>query len=140
MRVYFPLCEPVNLLVVVSLISTRDALRGVKALGIMPKAFQKSYALFRDMVSEHGARLRKLTYEQLKHLDEATESFKVASRPARISIIVLQLADDKLQIVVQGFIKVRFVPMVSQVALDGFYKYRDERIEPLSREDFYAFD
>src|SRR5579862_1541755 len=64
----------------------------------------------------------------------------VELRPAHISIIVLSLPSNDVQIVVQGFIKVRFLPMVSQVALDGFYKYPDETMAPLTREDLYAFD
>jgi hypothetical protein len=44
-----------------------------------------------------------------------------------------------LQIVIQGFLEHRFLPGKS-VALDGFYKYRDEAVAPMSSEDFWKFD
>ena len=106
----------------------------------MPKIFQRSYAAFQDIVKERGNQLRKLAYNQLKQLDEPTEYFKVESRPARVSIIVLSLSGDELIVVVQGFLKVRFVPLISKVALDGFHKFSDGSMAPLTREETWRFD
>jgi hypothetical protein len=36
--------------------------------------------------------------------------------------------------------KKRFLPMVWDVALDGFYKYPDETMAPMTREDMWAYD
>ena len=106
----------------------------------MPKLLAKSYAAFRNKVEERGRELRALSYDQLRRLGESSERLTVESRPARISVIIRPQPDESLQIVVQGLIKVRFVPMVSQAALDGFYKHADETISAISRRDMYEFD
>jgi len=93
------------------------------------------------MVNERGNRLRKLGYDQLKELtDEPTEQISIGSRSATISIIVQLLPSDRIRVVVQGFMKGRLVPMIRDVALDGFYKSPDETIAPLTDDDMYKFD
>ena len=91
---------------------------------------KRPYARFQSLVKERGNRLRKLAYEQLKRINEPTEWLTIESRPARIATMVQSLPSDGLRVVVQGFIKVRLVPMVYQVSLDGFYKYPDETMAP----------
>jgi hypothetical protein len=89
---------------------------------------------------ERGRRLRKLPFRELKQLaTEPTEHLVVESRPATIGIIVFPLpASGGIQVVVQGFLKARLLG--KHVALDGFYKYPDETIAPMSAEDFWGFD
>lgn len=67
------------------------------------------------------------------------EHIAVESRPATISIIVQGNADGSLRVVVQGFMKARFVPG-SHVALDGFYKHQDESVTSMPDEEFHEFD
>jgi len=95
---------------------------------------------FRHIVNERGENLRKLPFQRLKQLDQPTERFTVGNRKARLSIIVNQLPSGGILVVVQGFLKKRFFPMASDVALDGFYKYADETMAPMTREDMYSFD
>ena len=47
--------------------------------------------------------------------------------------------DGNLRVVIQGFMKARFVPG-KHVALDGFYKHRDGTVTPMPNEEFYEFD
>jgi hypothetical protein len=90
-------------------------------------------------VQERGRELRQLTYKQLKQRGEASDDFTLQSRRATVSVILQELPSGALRIVVQGFLKFRFFPMGSQVALDGFYKYPDETTAPLTREDEWDF-
>ena len=104
------------------------------------RTFPKSLATFRQIVDERGERLRQLTFEGLKQLSTGpTEHITVASRPATISIIVQPKPDGSLRVVVQGFMKARFVPG-KHVALDGFYKHPDGAVTPMPANEFYEFD
>ena len=103
------------------------------------RTFPKSLATFRRIVDERGERLRKLTFERLKQLNEPTEHITVESRPATISIIVQPKPDGTLRVVVQGFMKARFVSG-KHVALDGFYKHPDGTVTPLPANEFYEFE
>ncbi len=92
------------------------------------------------MVEERGNNLRQLSFEDLKRLaDEPIEHLTVDSRPATIGIIVQSLPSGGIRVVVQGFMKARFIGG-SHVALDGFYKYPDETVAPMPTEEFYEFD
>jgi hypothetical protein len=92
---------------------------------------------FREMVNSRGASLREMPFAQLKD-STAFEELTVDSRRATIATIVLPLGSGGIQVVVQGFMDTRLVG--KHVALDGFYKYPDETIAPMSAEDFYDFD
>jgi hypothetical protein len=92
------------------------------------------------MVEERGADLRRRPFAELEQLtDPPSEQITVGSRSATIGIIVLCLPSGGVQVVVQGFLRNRFLPG-SSVALDGFYKYADETISPMKDEEFYQFD
>ncbi|MHB8503592.1 MAG: hypothetical protein ACYDHE_21935 [Candidatus Acidiferrales bacterium] len=104
------------------------------------RTFPKSLATFRKIVNERGERLRKLTQEELKKLAAGpTEHLIVESRPATIGIIVQSKPDGSLRVVIQGFMKARFIPG-KHVALDGFYKHPDETVSTMPNEEFYEFD
>jgi len=99
--------------------------------------------LFQAMISERGDLLRRLTYEQLEQLeDKPVEYIIVESRRGRIARIVQRgmLPSGGIRVVIQGFLKKRFLPMIWNVSLDGFYKYPDETAAPLTREDMWEFD
>ena len=103
------------------------------------RTFPKSLATFRKIVDERGKRLRRIAFEDLKQLTaEPTEHVTVESRPATIAIIVQPLPSGGLRVVVQGFMKARFIG--KHVALDGFYKYPDGTVAPMPSEEFYEFD
>lgn len=90
------------------------------------RTFPRYLHRFQEMINERGQRLRRLTFEELERLDACNaETVIVDSRPATISIIVQPREDDRLRVVIQGFIKPRFFPG-KHVALDGFYKLRME--------------
>ena len=104
------------------------------------RTFPKSLATFRKIVDERGERLRKLTQEELKKLaGEPSEQLIVESRPATIGIIVQSQPDGTLRVVIQGFMKARFIPG-KHVALDGFYKHPDGTVSTMPNEEFYEFD
>jgi len=104
------------------------------------RTFPKSLATFRKIVDERGERLRKLAQEELKKLAaEPSEQLIVESRPATIGIIVQSQPDGTLRVVIQGFMKARFIPG-KHVALDGFYKHPDGTVSTMPNEEFYEFD
>lgn len=70
---------------------------------------------------------------------EPTENVSINSRPATISIIVQPRADGSLRVVVQGFMKSRWLPW-KDVAVDGFYKHPDGTVTSMTKEEFYEFD
>jgi hypothetical protein len=107
------------------------------------RTFPKSLAAFRKIVNEKGQRLRQLTFDDLKQLirplEKGTvEHLTVDSRPATIGIIVEATGDGVLRVVVQGFMKGRFLG--NSVALDGFYKYSDGSMSPMPDDEFRRFD
>jgi hypothetical protein len=104
------------------------------------RTFPKSLATFRKIVDERGERLRKLTQDELKKIGaEPLERLIVESRPATIGIIVQPKPDGILRVVIQGFMKARFVPG-KHVAFDGFYKHPDGTVRTMPDEEFYEFD
>jgi hypothetical protein len=104
------------------------------------RTFPKSLATFRKIVEERGEQLRKLTQEELMKLSATpTEQLTVESRPATIGIIVQPIPDGSLRVVIQGFMKARFLPG-KHVALDGFYKHPNGTISAMPNEEFYEFD
>ena len=106
----------------------------------MMHAFTKALPRFREIVRQRGDQLRKLPFEELAKLaDEPIQHVVVEKRQGTISLIVQPLSSGALRIVVQGFLKARFVP-VKDVAIDGFYKYRDGTVAPMPAEEFYKFD
>jgi hypothetical protein len=104
------------------------------------RTFPKSLATFRKIVNERGEGLRKLTQDELKKLAaEPTEHLMVESRPATIGIIVQPKPGGTLRVVIQGFMKARFIPG-KHVALDGFYKHPDGTVSTMPSKEFYEFD
>jgi hypothetical protein len=104
------------------------------------RTFPRSLAAFRKIVDERGERLRKMTQEELKMLAaKPPEQLLVESRPATIGIIVQPKSDGNLRVVIQGFMKARFIPG-KHVALDGFYKHPDGNVSTMPDEEFYEFD
>ncbi len=103
------------------------------------RTFPKSLAAFREIVNARGEQLRKLPFEELKRLgDTPIEHLVVESRPSTLGIIVEPLASGGIRVVVQGFMKAKFLGQ--NVALDGFYKYPDESTAPMQDSEFYEFD
>ncbi|HEY4933505.1 MAG TPA: hypothetical protein VII23_18225 [Terriglobales bacterium] len=103
----------------------------------------KAVDVFQGLVHERGDLLRRLTFEQLIQPEvRKVEYVAVESRRGRITTIVDQgtLPSGGIRVVVQGFLKKRFLPTAWNVALDGFYKYPDETTAPLTREDMWEFD
>jgi hypothetical protein len=100
----------------------------------------KSLATFGQIVDERGERCESLRSKTFGRLTTAPmEHITVESRSATISIIVQANAHGSLRVVVQGFLKARFVPG-SHVALDGFSEHQDESVTPMPDEEFYEFD
>jgi len=104
------------------------------------RTFPKSLATFRKLVEERGELLRKLPLEELRRLGaEPREHLTVESRPATIGIIVQARPNGSIRVVIQGFMKARFVPG-AHVALDGFYKHPDGTVTAMPDEEFNQFD
>lgn len=104
------------------------------------RTFPKSLATFRKIVDERGEQLRKMSQEELERLAaKPCEQLLVDSRPATIGIIVQPRSNGTLRVVIQGFMKARFIPG-KHVALDGFYKHADGSVTTMPNEEFYEFD
>ena len=103
------------------------------------RTFPKALATLRKIVCERGERLRKLAFADLQQLtDEPVEHITVESRATKIATIVQMVPNDGLRVVIQGFMKARFIPG-EHVALDGFYKYADGTMSAMPNEEFYEF-
>jgi hypothetical protein len=104
------------------------------------RTFPKSLATFRKIINERSEQLRKLTQDELKKLaQEQPRQLVVDSRPATIGIIVQSKPDGTLRVVIQGFMKARFIPG-KHVALDGFYKHPDGTVSTMPNKEIYEFD
>jgi hypothetical protein len=104
------------------------------------RTFPKALGAFRKIVELRGQSLRVRPFAELKELArQPVERITVESRPATIAVSTFPMPSGGLQIVIQGFLAHRFFPGKS-VALDGFYKYPDETIAPMSPEEFWDFD
>ena len=103
------------------------------------RTFPKELAAFRIMVEERGARLRQLSFAELKALSQSTaEDVVVDARKGKISTNVLALPSGGIQVVLRGSLEHRFLPGES-VALDGFYKYPDETASEMSEREFWKW-
>lgn len=105
------------------------------------KTFPARLATFRLMVKTRGDSLRALQREELLAAARApVETWDVRGRRAVVGIIVQTREDGSLRVVVQGFMPSRWIPGLSSVALDGFYRRPDGSTEPMPDEEFYEFD
>ena len=104
------------------------------------RTFPRALGAFRKVVEQRGQSLRERTFAELKEVaKEPVERITVEDRSATIGILMFPMPSGALQIVIQGFLSHHFFPGKS-VALDGFYKYPDETVAPMSPEDFWKFD
>jgi hypothetical protein len=93
---------------------------------------------FRQLVNARGAELRRRSYRELQLLTNApVENVTIDSRSATIATIVEAMPDDSLRVVLQGFMRAQLPG--EYVALDGFYKYPDGALKPMSDDEFHDF-
>jgi hypothetical protein len=105
------------------------------------RTFPKELAAFRRLVEERCQQLRTCSLEELQRLgSEPVEQVIVESRPATVGIIVQPLPKGGVRVVVQGFMPARFIRSIKNVALDGFHKYPDGSVHPMSEKELYEFD
>jgi len=69
-----------------------------------------------------------------------TETWEVEGRSASVTVIVEPKNDGSLRVVVQGFMRSKWLSALSSVALDGFYRRPTDAIEPMPDKEFYEFD
>ena len=84
-----------------------------------------------------------MSFSEIRQLkDTPVETVTVGGRRGQIATIVdtETLPSGGMRVVVQGFLRKRLVSMISDVSIDGFYKYQDEKIAPLPEEDMMEFD
>ncbi len=95
---------------------------------------------FQQMVKERGAALRRLSFADLRsRAKTSAESVTLGWRRGSIAIIVEERSPDAIRVVIQGFLRVPFLPG-ARVALDGFYKHADGTLTAMSDREFYEFD
>ena len=103
------------------------------------RTFPRSLDDFRQLVNARGSELRRRPYHELQSLTDApVEDVTVNSRPATIATIVEVMPDNSVRVVLQGFMSAQFLG--KHVALDGFYKYPDGAVKPMSDDEFHDFD
>jgi hypothetical protein len=103
------------------------------------RTFPRVLDNFRQLVNARGAELRRRPYRDLQLMTDApVEDLTVDSRPATITTIVEAMPDNSLRVVLQGFMGARLLG--KHVALDGFYKYADGAVKPMSDDEFHGFD
>jgi|WetSurMetagenome_2_1015567.scaffolds.fasta_scaffold16091_4 hypothetical protein len=80
---------------------------------------------FREVVFQKGRELRNLSYDTLLKLaDTPTERVEFDGRHGTINLIIETCSDEKLRVVIQGFLNWRLISSVKSVGIDGFYKHR----------------
>jgi hypothetical protein len=105
------------------------------------RTFPKELAEFRRVVEARGAALRQLSREELLAAgNQPIEDLHVQRRPATIAVIIESQSDGSLLVVVQGFMPGRWLGIWTNVALDGFYKRPDGKVDPASESELYKFD
>lgn len=93
------------------------------------------------MVKARGDVLRTKSRDDLIAAGrQSTETWYVEGRPATVDVIVEPKDDGSLRVVVQGFMRSKWLSAFSSVALDGFYQRPAGAIEPMSDEEFHEFD
>ena len=103
------------------------------------RTFPRALDSFRQLVKTRGSELRQRPYGELQLLTNApVEDVTVDSRPATIATIVDTMPDSSIRVVLQGFVGARLPG--KHVALDGFYKYPDGAVKPMSDDEFLDFD
>ncbi len=105
------------------------------------RAFPKELGEFRRLVKARGDVLRTKSRDELIAAGrQPTETWDVEGRPVTVAVIVEPKDDGSLRVVVQGFMRSKWLSGVSSVALDGFYQRPAGAIEPMPDEEFYEFD
>jgi hypothetical protein len=105
------------------------------------RTFPKELGEFRRMVNTHGAVLRTKSRDELIAAGlRPSETWDVAGRPATVTVIVEPKDDGSLRVVVQGFMRSKWLSSLRSVALDGFYHRPSGAIEPMPDGEFYEFD
>lgn len=98
--------------------------------------------LFHARAERIESRLRSLSFSQL---DAAMSSESSAGKytshilGSRIVPIAEKLTSDTIQVVIQGFLPLRWF-FGSHVHVSGFRRTRDERIEELTDEELWSYD
>jgi hypothetical protein len=96
---------------------------------------------FDQLVKDKGRTLRVIPYERLEAVgNEPTEEIRVGRRKGSISVIVERCNEERVKVVVQGFLDSGYFAMLKRVALDGFYKCRDGSVVEMVSEEFYGYD
>ena len=105
------------------------------------RTFPRELAAFRKLVDERAAALRQLSYDVLQaYAKAAPEAVSVDGRPATIGMIVQTTSDNRLRIVLQGFMPGRFLRRFQSVALAGFYKHADGSWSAMPDDELDQFD
>ena len=73
-------------------------------------------------------------------MPQPIEDLQVQGRPATIAIIVESQSDGSILVVVQGFMPGRWLGIWTNVALDGFYKRPDGRVDSAPESELHKFD
>jgi hypothetical protein len=103
---------------------------------------EESRQTLKRMVDARGRELRAIPFERLLRLDAVPENVEINGRLGRITIIVEPCSENRVRIVIQGFLDWRLLGVVifATVALDGFYKRSDNSVWPMPDEEFYGYD
>jgi hypothetical protein len=105
------------------------------------RTFPRELAAFRKLVDERAAALRQLPYDVLQAYGKSMpEAVTVEGRPATIGIIVQSASDNRLRIVLQGFMPGRFLRRLQNVALAGFYKHANGSWSAMPDDELDQFD
>ena len=96
---------------------------------------------FRELILQKGRELRNLSYNALLRLTDApNEQVEFSGRRGTISLIIRPCSDERLQVVIQGFLDARLISSVKSVGLDGIYKHRNGTVSPMEHKEFYDYD
>ena len=102
------------------------------------RTFPKALAPFRELVRRRANEIKVLTWQQIVELPkDQTEDVMVGKHRGAISIIV-ECETERLRVVIQGFLKHRFLPG-SSIAMEGFVKERNDNVIPMTDDELVDY-
>jgi len=95
---------------------------------------------FQRLADERSAKLSTLTFAELVGHAADPETVKVGGRAGSLCTYVEHRQNGTLRVVVHGLLRFKWIPFMSSVAVQGFYKHPDDTITPIPEDEYNELD
>ena len=95
---------------------------------------------FQRLADERSAKLSTLTFAELVGHAIDPETVKVGGRAGSLCTYVEHRQNGTLRVVVHGLLRFKWIPFMSSVAVQGFYKHPDDTISPIPEDEYNELD